>query len=76
MQLSYRGIRYEANSGNISSSETNITATYRGITYQVRQITEMIPQPTVQLKYRGVAYPATQPQTANDVKGQLSPEFI
>ena len=78
MQLSDRGIRYQVNSGNVSTTETNITATYRGNTYHVPQVTEIIPQPTVQLKYRGVAYPAQQPQTAtaNDMKGQLNPEFI
>lgn len=57
MQLTYRGLSYNAQSPEIPSIATPISATYRGLSYSIR-----CPQPPIvmdsntRLRYRGLSY--------------------
>jgi hypothetical protein len=57
MQLSYRGLSYEANSRLVDSTESNVTAQYRGLSYQVhRPVNKLGVQSPIALKFRGTSY--------------------
>lgn len=64
MQLSYRGVRYDATSpvstdrpANVGEGLEEYRGSYRGVTYQRPYPHPVaVPQPSLNLTYRGVAY--------------------
>lgn len=55
MQLSYRGIKYNAPQSAVTVTDAETTATYRGANYKVKRATNTATQAHPEgLKYRGV----------------------
>ena len=54
MQLTYRGISYQANTTNLATIEQKIDFKYRGVTYQRSQLKTKKVADVCVLKYRGV----------------------
>ena len=54
MQLTYRGISYQANTTNLATIEQKIDVKYRGVTYQRSQLKTKKVADICVLKYRGV----------------------
>ena len=53
MQLVYRGISYQTNSTQSSTSKQEVNGQYRGISYQIRKINNAKIKNICVLKYRG-----------------------
>lgn len=60
MQLTYRGINYNAAPVSISTVESGVTATYRGLSYSVPQSHAVATLPKTALKYRGIVIGAVE----------------
>lgn len=54
MQLTYRGISYNAAQTTGNTVDSGITATYRGLLYTVPRATDAKVMPLQTLRYRGI----------------------
>ena len=54
MQLTYRGISYQANTTKLANTEHKIDIKYRGVSYQRSQLTNKQKADVCVLKYRGI----------------------
>lgn len=77
MMLTYRGIRYEAQTTAIHSPRTEVKVKYRGQTYQIPQAKMTAPRPNVKLIYRGIPYYPNKPVTTPALEPQsvIEPQF-
>ncbi len=56
MNLTYRGVSYQAQPRALASKKTNIIAKFRGFTCQLSQSIEPANDSPYPLKYRGISY--------------------
>jgi Domain of unknown function (DUF4278) len=56
MQLTYRGITFQATQNDVETVETNLTAKFRGTVYHVRRPVTVPNNTLHRLVYRGVGY--------------------
>ncbi|UBF29123.1 DUF4278 domain-containing protein [Kovacikia minuta CCNUW1] len=57
MQLSYRGINYEFNPTEVSTTEGDIVGKYRGSVLRTTRVElRSLPQSVTNLQYRGIRY--------------------
>lgn len=64
MQLTYRGIQYNAAPAATTTTTTTtsgLTATYRGLSYSIPQSNTVATMPTKPLKYRGITIGTPEP---------------
>ncbi len=59
MPLTYRGVRYQANTPSLETSEAEIVGKYRGADLSFQRAKEIcVPQSALKLRYRGVEHPS------------------
>lgn len=62
MQLTYRGIQYNAAPVSTSTVDSGVTATYRGTVYSILRSNAVATLPTKTLKYRGIVIGTPTPE--------------
>ena len=58
MELTYRGVRYQAPETTIDVEPTLEPEIYRGVRFQAKRVHYRVPKQGVQLTYRGAHYSA------------------
>lgn len=56
MELTYRGITYQASLAHAETYETEQIGMYRGVPYRTRRVKPSLRRPSATLMYRGVRY--------------------